>query len=243
MWADHALQSLWNWVLGLVGVAGVASPAYLLTAVVAGVYVPGIVFSFVDVFVSKRLTLAECWAVYWRAMKWYGSLYVVAMGVFWAVPLTLLSHVPAAAPTAFEFCRDIVLYFLLGDAVSYFWHRFEHANRRYMRSVHSTHHVDRPPLTIWTAMVVNPIEGFSVFTCFHIYGILFPIHPLTFAVGAFAVTAVNMITHCGYRLPVYDWIFATSREHDIHHASREPRNISVMLSICDRMFGTFEKAR
>lgn len=38
-------------------------------------------------------------------------------------------------------------------------------------------------------------------------------------------------------------IFATSREHDIHHASREPRNISVMLSICDRMFGTFEKAR
>jgi sterol desaturase/sphingolipid hydroxylase (fatty acid hydroxylase superfamily) len=51
-----------------------------------------------------------------------------------------------------------------------------------------------------------------------------------------------MITHCGYRLPVYDWFFATSREHDIHHAQREPRNISVMLSICDRMFGTFQKA-
>jgi sterol desaturase/sphingolipid hydroxylase (fatty acid hydroxylase superfamily) len=60
-------------------------------------------------------------------------------------------------------------------------------------------------------MVVHPVEGFSVFACFHIYGILFPIHPLTFAVGAFSVTAVNMITHCGYRLPVYDWFFATSR--------------------------------
>jgi sterol desaturase/sphingolipid hydroxylase (fatty acid hydroxylase superfamily) len=243
MGADDALQSLWDWVLGQLGVAGVASPAYLLTAVVAGVYLPGIMFSFVDVVISKRLTLAQCWAVYWRAMKWYGSLYVVAMPVFWAVPMTLLSNVPTAAPTAFEFCRDIILYFLLGDAVSYFWHRFEHAHRRYMRNVHSYHHADTPPLTIWTAMVVHPVEGLTVFACFHVYGILFPIHPLTFAVGAFSVTAVNMITHCGYRLPVYDSIFATSREHDIHHASREPRNISVMLSICDRMFGTFQKAR
>jgi sterol desaturase/sphingolipid hydroxylase (fatty acid hydroxylase superfamily) len=243
MGADDVLQSLWDWCLGHLGVAGVASPAFLLTAVVAGVYLPGIVFSFVDVVISKRLTLAQCWAVYWRAMKWYGSLYVVAMIVFWAAPMTLLSQVPTAAPAPFEFFRDIVLYFLLGDVVSYFWHRVEHANRPYMRNVHYYHHVDTPPLTIWTAMVVHPVEGFSVFTCFHIYGILFPIHPLTFAVGAFSVTAVNMITHCGYRLPVYDWIFATSREHDIHHASREPRNISVMLSICDRMFGTFEKAR
>ena len=242
MGADSALQPLWEWCLRHVGVTGVASPAFLLTAVVAGVYLPGIVFSFVDVVVTKRLTLAQCWAVYWRAMKWYGSLYVAAMVVFWAVPMTLLSHVPTTAPMPFELCRDILLYFLLGDVVSYFWHRFEHYNRWYMKHVHYHHHVDTPPLTIWTAMVVHPVEGFSVFACFHVYGILFPIHPLTFAVGAFSVTAVNMITHCGYRLPVYDWFFATSREHDLHHARREPRNISVMLSICDRMFGTFQKA-
>jgi sterol desaturase/sphingolipid hydroxylase (fatty acid hydroxylase superfamily) len=80
-----------------------------------------------------------------------------------------------------------------------------------------------------------------VFACFHIYGILFPIHPLTFAVAAFAVTAVNMTTHCDYRLPAYDWFFATARCHDIHHASREPKNISVMLSICERAFGTFQR--
>lgn len=243
MRADSLLQSLWDWCLRHLGVAGIASPAFLLTAVVAGVYLPGIVFSFVDVFVSKRLTLAQCWAVYWRAMKWYGSFYVVAMGFLWLVPMTLLSNIPTAAPTTLEFCRDLLLYFLLGDFVSYFWHRLEHYHPRYMRDVHYYHHVDTPPLTIWTAMVVHPIEGVTVFTCFHIYGILFPIHPLTFALGAFLVTAVNMITHCGYRLPVYDWIFATSREHDLHHARREPRNISVMLSICDRLFGTFEKAR
>ena len=90
-------------------------------------------------------------------------------------------------------------------------------------------------------MVVHPVEGITVFFFFHIYGILFPIHPLTFAVAAFSVTAVNMTTHCNYRLPVYDWFFATARCHDIHHTSREPRNISVMLSICDRVFGTFQR--
>lgn len=243
MQADSALQPLWDWILRHVGEAGVASPAFLFTMVVAGVYLPGIVFSFVDVFVTRRLTLAECWSVYWRAMKWYGSLYPVAMLAFWAVPIALLRDVPAAAPSLLEFCRDLLLYFLLGDLVSYFWHRFEHANTWYMRRVHYYHHVDTPPLSIWTAMVVHPVEGVTVFACFHIYGILFPIHPLTFAAGAFSVTAVNMITHCGYRLPGYDRLFATAREHDIHHASREPRNVSVMLSICDRMFGTFEKAR
>jgi sterol desaturase/sphingolipid hydroxylase (fatty acid hydroxylase superfamily) len=77
---------------------------------------------------------------------------------------------------------------------------------------------------------MHPVEGFSVFACFYIYGILFPIHPLAFAAAAFAVTAVDMTAHCNYRLPVYDWFFATARGHDIHHASREPRNISVMLS-------------
>jgi sterol desaturase/sphingolipid hydroxylase (fatty acid hydroxylase superfamily) len=92
-------------------------------------------------------------------------------------------------------------------------------------------------------MVVHPVEGFAVFACFHVNGILFPIHALTFAIGAFSVTAVKMITHCGYRLPVYDWLFATSREDDIHHARREPRNISAMLSICDRMLRTLQKAR
>lgn len=242
MTTDGALQPLWDWCLQHLGVAGIASPGFLLTAVVAGVYLPGIIFSFVDVFVTKRLTLAECWAVYWRAMKWYGSLYPVGMLFFWAFPIQLLSNVPSLAPTPVELGKDLLFYFLLGDFVSYFWHCFEHRNRWYMRNVHYYHHVDTPPLTIWTAMVVHPVEGVSVFACFHLYGILFPIHPLTFAIGAFTVTAVNMITHCGYRLPGYDTLFATSREHNIHHASREPRNVSVMLSACDRLFGTFQKA-
>ena len=136
-----------------------------------------------------------------------------------------------------------MLYFLVGDFLSYWWHRFEHQNQWYAKSVHRVHHVDRPPLSIWTAMVVHPVEGASVFMFFHLDGIVFPIHLFTFAVAAFAMTAVNMITHCGYRLPIYDALFAHAAGHDLHHSTREPTNVSVVLTLCDRVFGTYQRAR
>lgn len=237
---DQILQPLWDFLLLHLGEASIGSPAFILTAVVAGIYVPGLIFSLVDVVIAKRLTLKACWAVYWRAMKWYSSLYVVAMVIFIVLPVPQILDVPSQAPTFPEFCLDLLLYFLLGDFVSYVWHRIEHRQGWYMKHVHFYHHTDKPPLTIWTAMVVHPVEGFSVFACFHIYGILFAIHPLTFAVAAFSVTAVTMITHCGYRLPVYDRFFATAMGHHVHHASREPRNVSVVLTLCDRLFGTYQ---
>ena len=241
MQQDNVLQPIWDFFLLHLGEAGIGSPAFLLSAIVAGIYVPGIAFSFVDVVITKRLTAKQCWAVYWRAMKWYSSLYLVAMVLFLSLPFPTLLHVPAAAPGFHELCFDFLLYFLAGDFASYVWHRLEHAQGWYMRKIHSHHHFDQPPLTIWTAMVVNPVEGFSVFVFFHIYGILFSLHPLTFATAAFSVTAVTMITHCGYRLPVYDWFFATARGHHLHHSRRRPTNVSVVLTICDRLFGTFER--
>jgi len=238
---DLVLQPAWDFFVRHGG-NFLSSPGFILTAVMLGVYIPGIFFSFVDVFVSKRLTLKECVAVYWRAMKWYSTLYIVAMPIFLFVPLPIHLKVPVLAPSFIEFTRDMVLYFLIGDFTSYVWHRIEHQNKWYAKQVHYVHHFDRPPLSIWTAMVVHPVEGFSVFFFFHSYGILFPIHPLTFFVAAFSLTAVTMVTHCGYRIPVYDKLFANSPGHDFHHANRKPTNVSVVLTICDRIFGTYQKA-
>lgn len=236
-----ALQPTWDFMLAHLGTGFMSSPAFLLTAVVLGVYVPGIVFSIVDVFVTRRLTLAENWAVYWRAMKWYSLAYVVGIVVLLGLPLPFALTIPDSAPPLTEFLADLLLYFLIGDIASYAWHRLEHAHGLYARKVHYYHHMDKPPLSIWTAMVVHPVEGISVFFFFHIYGILFSIHPLTFAVAAFSLTAVTMITHCGYRLPVYDWFFATAMGHNLHHSQREPVNVSVVLTLCDRLFGTFRR--
>jgi sterol desaturase/sphingolipid hydroxylase (fatty acid hydroxylase superfamily) len=239
---DSVLQPLWDHTLRILGEGFVSSPAFILTAVMLGVYVPGVVFSFVDVFVTRRLTIAQSWSVYWRAMKLYSTVYVVGMVALLAIPLPFAMTVPAPAPAPGVFLRDLLLYFFVGDFASYAWHRLEHAHGLYAKKVHYVHHTDRPPLSIWTAMVVHPIEGLTVFFFFHVYGILFPIHPLTFAVAAFSLTAVTMITHCGYKLPVYDWFFATARGHDLHHSRREPVNVSVVLTLCDRLFGTFRKA-
>jgi sterol desaturase/sphingolipid hydroxylase (fatty acid hydroxylase superfamily) len=237
-----ALQPAWDFMLEHLGAGFMGSPAFLLTAVVLGVYVPGIVFSIVDVLVTRRLTLAENWAVYWRAMKGYSAAYVIGMVVLLGIPMPFALTIPAAAPPLTEFLADLLLYFLVGDFASYVWHRLEHAHGLYAKKVHYFHHMDKPPLSIWTAMVVHPVEGLTVFFFFHIYGILFAIHPFTFAVAAFSLTAVTMITHCGYRLPVYDWFFATATGHNLHHSQREPVNVSVVLTLCDRLFGTFRKA-
>jgi sterol desaturase/sphingolipid hydroxylase (fatty acid hydroxylase superfamily) len=238
---ERVLQPAWDFLRDHLG-DFLGSPGFLLTAVVLGIYLPGVVFSFVDVVVTKRMTFRQCLTVYWRAMKWYGTVYFVALPVFIFVPLPFSLDTPTAAPTLGAFARDVVLYFLVGDFLSYWWHRFEHQNGWYATSVHRVHHVDRPPLSIWTAMVVHPVEGASVFTFFHMYGIVFPIHLFTFAVAAFAMTAVNMITHCGYRLPIYDTLFAPAAGHDLHHSNREPTNVSVVLTLCDRLFGTYQPA-
>lgn len=238
---ERFLQPAWDLMRDNLG-DFLGSPGFILTAVVLGVYLPGIVFSFVDVFVTKRLTWRESWSVYWRAMKWYGTLYFLSLPILIMFPGPVKLDVPTEAPTVGAFARDIVLYFLVGDFVSYWWHRFEHQNDWYAKRIHRVHHVDRPPLSIWTAMVVHPIEGATVFTCFHIYGIVAPIHLFTFAVAAFAMTAVNMVTHCGYRLPVYDTLFAHAAGHDFHHANRKPTNVSVVLTLCDRLFGTYQRA-
>ena len=235
------LQPAWDFFLIHVGPEFMSSPAFIFTAVMLGVYVPGIVFSIVDVFVSRRLTLAESWAVYWRAMTWYSLAYLVGMAIMLGVPLPFSIVVPASAPSPTEFATDLLLYFFVGDFASYAWHRFEHAHGVYAEKVHYYHHADKPPLSIWTAMVVHPVEGITVFFFFHIYGVLFPLHPFTFAIAAFAMTAVTMITHCGYRLPVYDWFFATAKGHYLHHSQREPVNVSVVLTVCDRLFGTYRK--
>lgn len=239
---DLALQPAWDLLLAHLG-SFIGSPGFILSAVMLGVYLPGIFFSVIDVYVARRLTLQQSWAVYWRAMKGYSTVYLIAMAIFILVPRPLAPlEVPTAAPTVLELGKDLVLYFFIGDFFSYCWHRIEHASRWYARHVHSVHHRDRPPLSIWTAMVVHPVEGASVFFFFHIYGIVADLHPFTFFVAAFLLTAVTMVTHCGYRIPVYDRIFANSPCHDLHHTHRRPTNVSVVLTVCDRLFGTYQKA-
>jgi hypothetical protein len=117
-----ALQPLWDILTKNTG-SLFNSPGYILTAVMLGVYIPGIFFSVIDVFISKRLTIQQCFAVYWRAMKWYSTLYVVLMpAILIFLPSSLRLNIPPEAPSFVQFSKDVILYFLLGDFTSYWWH-------------------------------------------------------------------------------------------------------------------------
>ena len=51
-----------------------------------------------------------------------------------------------------------------------------------------------------------------------------------------------MVTHCGYDLPFYpNGIFASGPMHEPHHGRKEPVNFCVLLTLGDRLFGTYEE--
>ena len=147
------LQPLWDFFIKVFG-KFISSPGFILTAVMLGVYCPGFFFSFIDVFVAKRLTLKQSLDIYRRAMKFYSTVY------FLSLPLFILSaprdgNIPIQAPALAAFASDLVLYFLVGDFASYIWHRVEHSIPWYNKYVHCVHHSDRPPLSIWSVLFVS----------------------------------------------------------------------------------------
>jgi sterol desaturase/sphingolipid hydroxylase (fatty acid hydroxylase superfamily) len=77
--------------------------------------------------------------------------------------------------------------------------------------------------------------------CFHIYGILFPIHDIRDR----GVLHNSRHDHAAIEslctTTVWDGQPANAACHDLHHA-RAPTNVSVVLTVCDRLFGTYQKA-
>ena len=92
--SESALQPVWDLFTQYFGEGFFSTPAFLLAAVILGVYLPGIVFSLIDAY-TGRLSLRQSLAVYWRAMKWYQLAYPVLVLVFVAVPMPFRFEVPA----------------------------------------------------------------------------------------------------------------------------------------------------
>ena len=232
------MQALWNFLLQHVGVDLLGHPLLFTAAIVTTVVATGVAFSLVDVFVTKQVPLKEA-AVY-MAITLPGYLVVFVL-LRW-LPITTRVPVPLQAPGALEFIRDMALCLLIGDFLSYWWHRLEHGNRFIFRHVHHVHHKVARPLSVWSGFYVHPIESFCVFTTFYIYPFLVGVHPLTFLAYASLNTFVTMVTHCGYDMRWYPkWLFASAPMHEHHHErTKKAWNFCVLLTLGDRLFGTFK---
>ena len=236
METTRLLDPLWLALRERVGDATLGHPLLFVVSVMTTVVVAGLAFSAVDVFVTKKLPFREAAKYLLVTLPGYLLVFVLLR----AVPFPFRFEVPEHAPTLFELVRDLVICMVIGDLLSYAWHRLEHGSRFVFRHVHYVHHSVACPLTVWSGFYVHPVESLCVFTTFYVYPFVMQVHPVTFALYAALNTFITMVTHCGYDLPLYpNAIFASGPMHEPHHGAKVPVNFCVLLTLGDRLFGTY----
>lgn len=231
------LQPLWDGVLQTLGLDTISHPLFFVLAIITTVLVAGIGFSAVDVFVTRKLPFTA--AAKYLLITLPGYLAVFMLLVWLPAPYRV--EVPRTAPSVLELVGGVAILLVVGDLLSYWWHRLEHGSTLVWRHVHYMHHAVRRPLTVWSGFYVHPVESFCVFLTFYIVPFALGVHPLIFAAYAMINTFITMVTHCGYDLPLYpNSVFASAPMHEHHHGGGKPHNFSVLLNLSDRLFGTFK---
>lgn len=235
------LQPIWDAMLSLLGRGFFEFPLYFLPVVVAVVMVTGFGFSVMDVAVYKRISAKAATKLGLRIM----STYVGAAALLFVLHLKArnwTAQIPSAAPSLTAFATKLVCFMVLGEFLTYWWHRLEHGNRFVFEKVHYMHHRVHSPLTIWTNFVVHPIEGLMVMLCLYVPPLLLGAHPLIVVAYAVANTTAMVITHSGYDIKLYPrWLLPAASGHELHHSERRPTNLSVVMTYGDKLFGTYKK--
>jgi len=249
------LQPVWNYIIDSLGEDATQHPLFFTISVMITVGVCGLVFSFVDVFITHRVSMSTTLLYALLTMPAYSLAYLVV----WK-PVSYRLPLVTEAPTLAELVGGVIFCLVVGDISSYWWHRLEHASQFIWNHVHYFHHSYEHELSVWSGLYVHPVESFVVFCAFYYYPFLstmmdpkiqgiFWVHPLTFSVYAIFNTFITMVTHCGYDLPFYPSFFASYPMHNHHHTKRlqkstsgdgrSTRNFCVLLTLSDKLFGTF----
>lgn len=230
------MQSIWDFLRRTIGDNTLGHPFFFMTAVITTVVVAGLVFSALDVALG-RLSFRAAFKYLAITLPGYLAVFVL---IRW-IPLGGDTP-PDRAPSLLAFVGGLMLCCVTGDLLSYGWHRIEHGSTFVFRHVHHVHHAVETPLTVWSGFFVHPIESAVVFSTFYIVPFALGIHPMIFGAYAALNTFVTMVTHCGYNIAGYpNWLLASTPMHEPHHAERVPVNFCVLLTLGDRLFGTYQK--
>ena len=137
----------------------------------------------------------------------------------------------------------LALFWVAGDFVTYWWHRFQHANR-FLWAFHSIHH-SQERMTLFTASRRHPLEELSmdVLLYFVLFHMLLGIPTRGWMPLGVVITCIAAIQHAqlDWRFgPLYR-VLVSPRFHAYHH-SVEPRhanaNYAFLFSFWDYLFGT-----
>lgn len=136
-----------------------------------------------------------------------------------------------------------VLCLLLVDFVYYVEHVVEH-KVRILWSYHSIHH-SSPIYNYTTALRVSFIDSLITWV-FYLPLVLVGFHPYIVLLCFFLVLMYQFWLHTELigKLGWFEKIFMTPSQHRVHHGSDEmylDKNYGALLSIWDRMFGTYQE--
>lgn len=140
------------------------------------------------------------------------------------------------------FWLSVGLTILLHDTYFYWSHRLMH-HRRLFRWFHRTHHLSHNP-SPWAAYAFDPLEAVAQSLIFPMAVLLYPIHPLAFAIFMGWQITYNILGHTGYefhpkwlmKTPLR-FILNTPTNHIMHHEKMQG-NYGLYFNIWDRIGGT-----
>lgn len=136
-----------------------------------------------------------------------------------------------------------ILCIVVIDFLYYWEHRIEH-QVRILWSYHSIHH-SSPIYNYTTALRVSFIDSLVTWI-FYLPAILMGFHPYIVLIAVFFILTYQFWLHTEMigKLGWYEKIFMTPSQHRVHHGSDKiylDKNYGAVLSIWDRMFGTFQE--
>lgn len=187
----------------------------------------------------NRWRLGEMWASF--------SVYIVAQLTekfsvigFTAAFYFLSKYIPWQVPINIW---TTILCIVLIDFLYYWEHRIEH-RVRVLWSYHSIHH-SSPIYNYTTALRVSFIDSFITWV-FYLPAILIGFHPYVVLLAVLFMLTYQFWLHTEIigKLGWYEKIFMTPSQHRVHHGSDTiylDKNYGAILSIWDRMFGTYQE--
>jgi len=144
------------------------------------------------------------------------------------------------------FAARLLLYLVVADFGAYWMHRLVHVG--VLWRVHRWHH--SPKHLYWLAGNRGSILQQTIFNLPYFFASpLIAVSPVWLATGLFVLQAFTnswMHMNVRWKLGWLDWVLVTPRTHEIHHSDNPEHynsNFGVLLSVWDRMFGTYRSPK
>lgn len=173
------------------------------------------------------------------------SLGFINEAVLLASPIWLSLLLPTAETALFPAVFGTLLAFVLFDLMLYWMHRAYHSLGPLWR-LHRVHHCDLD-LDFTTSFRHHPVE--VIVTLMITYALMagFGLSPLQVAPYLVTARLVQLLAHANIRLgkTANQWlpaVLVTPDVHQIHHSTHQPQtdsNFGEVLTVWDRMFGTY----